>query len=285
VTGDDFGASSAVNSGILEAHRNGVLTTASLMVTGEAWEEAVALARANPNLAVGLHLVLADGRPALDCEEIPHLVDARGRFPASPLRCGLRYQFHRSARRELRREIREQLERFRGTGLALSHVDGHHHLHLHPFVLSLLAEFAAEFRIPAIRLPDEELGITLALDRRNIGTKVAWSWIFRRLRVHGERRLAKAGVRFSDRVYGLLATGRITEEYLLGLIPRIDAKRIELYSHPSRSPAGSGPEELAALVSTRVREALAANGFVLTTYAGAFGPTSPPGAIGAARES
>lgn len=272
VTGDDFGLSRAFNRGIVEAHDRGVLTRASLMVAGEAAGEAVALARSRPDLSVGLHLVAVDGRAALPPREIPRIVDAGGRFRGGPVIAGLRYQFSAPARRQLRREVRAQLERFRDTGLPLSHVDGHHHLHLHPVVLRMLAEMAAEFRIPAVRLPSEELSLALALDGSGAAGKILWSAVFRCLRVNGERRLAEAGVGFDDRVYGLLATGRITEEYLLGLIPRIRADRVELYCHPALALPGeasngeqdSGQREFAALVSRRVRESVASNGFALS---------------------
>jgi hopanoid biosynthesis associated protein HpnK len=244
------------------------------MVTADASEEAVDLARARPGLAVGLHLVVVDGRPALPPGDLPHLVDSAGLLPRRPVRLGLAYQFGRAARSEIAAEIREQLRRFRDTGLTLSHVDGHHHMHLHPVVLETLLALSGEFRIPAIRLPSEELGLALALDASSLPAKVLWSWIFRRLRRHGERRLRAAGVAFCERVYGLLSTGRMTEAYVLGLIPRIDANFAEMYFHPAvalageplNGPPGSGSAELEALVSSRVRDCLAASGFALTSY-------------------
>ena len=277
VTGDDFGSSEAVNRGIAEAHDRGILTRASLMVAGKAAAEAVELAKTRPRLAVGLHLVVVDGPAALPRRQIPNLVDSFGRFRGGPVSAGLRYQFSAAARRELFREIRAQLERFRDTGLPLSHVDGHHHLHLHPVVLRMLASLAREFRIPEIRLPSEELALALALDRGGVPAKVASSAVFRLLRWNGKRRLSRAGIGFSDRVYGLLATGRITEDYLVRLIPSIRAGRVELYCHPAMPPMGgnprrrsqSGPRELAALTSERVREALRNHGFVLSGSAGA----------------
>jgi hopanoid biosynthesis associated protein HpnK len=274
VTGDDFGRSSDVNRAIVEAHERGILTSASLMVAGDATDEAVALARSHPRLAVGLHLVLVDGRGTLAPTEIPHLVDSEGRFRRSPIAAGLVYQFQPSARRELRKEIAAQLEGFRLTGLPLSHVDGHHHLHLHPVVLRMLADLGSQHGIKTIRLPAEELAATLAVDRSDLPTKLLWTLIFTRLRRHGERVLSRAGIDFCDRVYGLLATGRMTESYLLGLIPRIHGDRIELYCHPavgSRSPREEGSSapgscELAALLSAKVREALEARGFALSTF-------------------
>jgi hopanoid biosynthesis associated protein HpnK len=272
ITGDDFGASRAVNRAIVAAYDRGVLTAASLMVTGDAADEAVAFARARPGLAMGLHLVLVDGKAASPPSAIPKLVDAAGRFRGGALVAGLRYQFSRETRRELAREVRAQLQRFVDTGLTLAHVDGHHHQHLHPVVLDALARSARalSLRIPAIRLPSEELGLAQLIDPGHLGENLASHAVCSLLRRHGKRRLAASGVGFSERVYGLLATGRITESYLLALIPRIRAARVEIYCHPADPLPGeraagaptTGPAELRALTSPRVREAIEKAGFV-----------------------
>jgi hopanoid biosynthesis associated protein HpnK len=277
LTGDDFGFSRGVNRAMIEAHERGVLTSASLMVTGDAWEEAADLARSHPRLGVGLHLVVVSGRAVVPPSEIPHLVDDAGRFASSPTRAGLAYQFRPAARSELRREIRAQLERFLGTGLPLSHVDGHLHMHMHPVVMGILAELAAEFRVPAVRLPSEEFGLARLPRPGVLARDLAWSWIFGRLRRHGERRLERAGVGFAERVYGLFATGRLDEGYLLDLLPKITADFSEIYCHPALDLDGDHPNgrqgarELSALTSSRVREAIEAEGFELTTYARAAG--------------
>ena len=263
VTADDFGLSADVNAAVIEGHRDGIVTAASLMIAGAARDEAIALARAHPTLRVGLHLVLVDGKSTLPPEQIPDLVSPEGDFPASPLAAGLRYQFSSRVRRQLALEIAAQLTAFRQTGLVLAHVDGHHHLHLHPVVLSILSGLAAEYGIPAIRLPAEELRTAVALDPRRAARDLVWSGVFRALRRAGERRLRRAGVLFADRVYGLHATGQIDEDYLLRLVPRMRGRRVELYAHPSRSPAGSGLRERAALVSPRVRAAIHSAGFAL----------------------
>ena len=275
VTGDDFGFSRGVNRAIIEAHDSGVLTHASLMVSGSAAAEAVALARSRPDLSVGLHLVVVDGAATLSASEIPRIAGADGRFRGTPVSAGLHYQFSVAARRELAREIRAQLERFRETGLELSHVDGHHHMHLHPVVLKTLVALAREFRIPAIRLPSEELDLALAINPGNVAGKALSSAVFGLLRRHGERRLRSAGITCSERVYGLLETGRVTAPYLLDLVPRIRADRVEIYCHPavaspgepSNGPPGSGAAELSALLSPLVRETIARSGFVLSKLA------------------
>ncbi len=285
VTGDDFGYSDGVNRAVIEAHERGVLTSASLMVTGEAFEEAVRLAHQHPRLAVGLHLVLVSGRSALPARQIPDLVDREGRFSSNVVLAGLRYQLHPKARRQIRLEIRAQLERFSQTGLKLSHVDGHRHMHLPPIVLQTLLELAKEFGIRAIRLPLEEMSTTLRLDREGWLEKAALSATFRLLRrVYAQRLFESAGIRFVDRVYGLLQSGRMTEEYLLGLIPKIQAERVEIYSHlttetdghSSRCHRGASPAQLAALLSDQVRQALVQHGFQLATYSQVNGCTVSP---------
>ncbi|MBW4626208.1 MAG: hopanoid biosynthesis-associated protein HpnK [Brasilonema octagenarum HA4186-MV1] len=274
INGDDFGFSHGVNQAIIKAHKEGVLTSTSLMVTGEAFDKAVDLAQAHPTLGVGLHLVLVCGRAALPPSQIPHLVDDTGNFPYSPEKSGLRYQFNRSTHEELQREIRAQLEKFRSTGLRLSHVDGHLHMHMHPLVLRILVELADEFGIRVIRLPHEELGMNLRLERRNLLTKLVWAAVFGGLRRYGEGLLKSKGIGFAERVYGLLQTGSVTEEYLLGLIPQIEANLVEIYSHPAiviageplNGPSGAGEAELAATLSGQVGKMLTVKGFELTNF-------------------
>ena len=274
INGDDFGFSSGVNRAIIEAHERGVLTSTSLMVTAQAFDEAVALAQAHPKLAVGLHLVLASGKAVLPPEQIPHLVDENGNFSNQLNQTGVRYHLNSGARRELPLEIRAQLEKFRSTGLQLSHVDGHNHIHLNPVVLHILVKLAREFEINVIRLPYEELPLTLSLDRSGFQTKLVESFLSTGLRRYGEGLLKSKGVGFVERVYGWLQSGRMTEPYLLGLIPQIRANLVEIYSHPAFAIAGEptngvlglGPAELDALLSDRVREMLIDNGFELTNY-------------------
>jgi hopanoid biosynthesis associated protein HpnK len=242
------------------------------MVTGEAFEEAVRLARAHPTLAVGIHLVLVDGWSALPPARIPHLVDRLGRFRPGPVVAGFRAQFPPIAASELRQEMRAQLERFRETGLPLSHVDGHHHLHLHPVVLDTLAALAREFGIRTVRLPVEETDLAKACGLRVGPGAGLGSRVFRLLRRQGERLLEPAGVSFHERVYGRLATGRVDEAYLLRLLPRLDAEAVEIYCHPELPADGeangvstaTGVSEFAALTSPAVRRAIVEAGFTLT---------------------
>ena len=141
----------------------------------------------------------------------------------------------------------------------------------------MLAELAGEFQIPAVRLPSEELGTALSLGKVPLPTRLLWSAVFPLLRRSGVRRLRRAGIAHADRVYGLQVTGRLSEQYLIDLLPRISAEWAEVYCHPAldpgdepaNGPPGAGTRELAALLSPRVRDAIVAGGFLLTNSADA----------------
>ncbi len=117
VNADDFGRSAAINQAVIRAHQEGILTTASLMVNEPEAAEAVALAKANPRLGVGLHLALLCGRSALSAAQIPGLVNARGEFSDRPAAVGWRYFSQKQLRPQLHAEIRAQFQKFQATGL------------------------------------------------------------------------------------------------------------------------------------------------------------------------
>ncbi|GIW42229.1 MAG: hydrolase [Candidatus Binatia bacterium] len=288
VSGDDFGMSPGTNAGILEAYRKGILRQASLMVAGDAAEEAVAAALREPGLAVGLHLVLVQGRSALPPYAALPLVDFSGEFPKNPVAAGVRYFFRRSLRDVLRREIRAQLEAFSATGLPLSHVDGHLTIHLHPVVLDVLCDLAPRYGIRAVRVPREPLLEALRFDRRDFPRKLAEGATFRLLGSYARRRLRRAGIFFADRVYGMHQSGRVDERYLLFLSTRLPEGVTELYGHPAYADEGvrrwtptyDREEELRALCSPRVREALESRGVVLSSYADLVGSCLPSAGVG-----
>ncbi|MBV8601489.1 MAG: hopanoid biosynthesis-associated protein HpnK, partial [Candidatus Eremiobacteraeota bacterium] len=155
VTADDFGSSLAVNEAVERGHREGILTSASLMVAGEAAGDAIARARALPSLAVGLHVVVVNGTPVLPPRKVPALVDARGAFSDDLVGAGVRYFFDPAARRQLAAEIRAQFEAFAASGLRLDHANAHNHMHVHPTVLSTIIAVGKDFGLPGVRLPRE----------------------------------------------------------------------------------------------------------------------------------
>ena len=172
VTADDFGANSNVNRAVLRAHRDGILTSASLMVAGQAADEAVSIARDNPSLAVGLHLALSNTKSILPPDQIPDLVDVNGRFLTSDIAAGFRYYFNPRARTQLQMEIAAQFDAFAEYGIPLSHVDGHQHLHVHPSVFPIVIKQAIKCGASGIRLPYEPFTASIMADSSRPGYKL-----------------------------------------------------------------------------------------------------------------
>ncbi|NOT61346.1 MAG: hopanoid biosynthesis-associated protein HpnK [Acidobacteria bacterium] len=274
INADDFGYSSAVNRAVVQAHTQGVLTSASLMVNEAAADEAIALAQAHPTLAVGLHLALVLGRATLPHHEIPHITDAQGRFSDSSPVAGFHYFFSPAARREVRREMRAQFERFAATGLPFSHVDGHTHLHMHPVVFKELIVLCEEFNVRRVRIVKGEMRLSLALDRQRLPIKLLWGVVFNCLGRWCDKQLAGRGFTPPRKVYGLLQTGDMNEQYLRGLLSRMEKTPSEIYAHPLAFDADEreqranpgGTRELAALTSPALHTAIAQAGFRLATY-------------------
>ena len=263
VNADDFGLSNSVNQAVIRAHRNGILTTASLMVNEPGFDEAVKLAKENPRLGVGLHLTLLQGHSALAPEKIPGLVNARGEFSNSPVGVGMKYFFLRGLRDQLRAEIHAQFEKFHATGLPLDHVNGHLHLHLHPVVFKLLMEDTGQLGIRHMRLTRD----CLARSRRLGGGRHAYRYlhtaIYEILSRRARQPLAQRGIKHAQISFGLLQDSRVDEQYILKLLPELPPGDSELYSHPSLDKF---KHEFDALISPRVKELIQARGIELIRY-------------------
>jgi chitin disaccharide deacetylase len=260
VNADDFGVASEVNEAVERAHRDGVLRAASLMVGAPAAEDAVERARRLPSLAVGLHVVLVNGRPVLPAERVPDLIDSNGAFLTDLVRAGFRFFFRPGIRAQLSAEIRAQFDRFAQTGLALDHADAQSHLHVHPTIFRLILQIGRAYGLRAVRIPREPFGGT-----RSIGPWLAL------MRV----RARSAGIVCNDYAFGVKEAGALTEERVLQILRRLPEGVTELFFHPATAPfsgADRGTErfqwtaELAALTSPRVREAIALNGIESITY-------------------
>ncbi len=263
VNADDFGRSASVNQAVIRAHREGILTTTSLMVNEPASAEALALARDNPALGVGLHLTLLCGHSALPPDQIPGLVNARGEFSGNPAGTGWRYFFQRSLREPLRREIHAQFQKFRAARLPLDHVNAHLHLHLHPTVFRILMADAAQLGITHLRLTFDPLRLNLRLASGRYAYRALHAAIFHPLSARARPALARLGIRHTGAVFGLLQNARVDEAYLTRLLPRLPAGDSELYSHPSLEEFKN---EFDALTSPRVLEQVGQLGIRLIRY-------------------
>ena len=265
ITADDFGVSTQVNEAVEQAHREGILTVTSLMVTGAAAVDAVERARANPRLGVGLHVALAETPPALPPSQIPDLVDESGAFRIESLPVALALVARTSVRRQLEAEIEAQFALFEATGLPLDHVNTHKHMHMHPVIAATLLEVGKRHGMEALRAPVEERAF---LAERVTGLDIARPFA-RRV----QRSARKAGVKVPDRVFGLAWSGAMHAERLRGILETLPDGTSEIYLHPATGPYPlSAPgyrydAELAALIDPLAREIVTRKGITLARFA------------------
>ena len=271
VTADDFGASTAVNEAVEQAHTHGILTAASLMVAGEAAEDAIIRARHLPTLGVGLHLVLVEGRPVLPAKDIPDLVDATGHFRTNMALAGASMFFHPAVRRQLAAEIEAQFAAFHATGLPLDHVNAHKHFHLHPTIAGLILSIGRRYGLAAARAPVEPLDLLARIEPvpRTLAGRIAAPYAR-----SVARRFRHAGLVVPDRVLGLAWSGHMTRDRVAALIEILPPGLTELYCHPATDDTypGSAPgyayrAELAALTDPAVKELISQRNIRLGRFA------------------
>jgi chitin disaccharide deacetylase len=263
VNADDFGRSHAINQAVIRAHREGILTTASLMVNEAAAEEAVAMARENPGLGVGLHLALVCGRSALPPSAIPDLVNAQSQFTNNPVAAGFRYFFSASCRAQLRDEITAQFEKFRATALPLDHVNGHLHLHLHPAVFKILCDNASAWNIRAMRLTRDPFFLNARLASGRWFYRLSHAAIHCLLSARARPVLERQNIRHTGAVFGLLQNALVDDSYVTRLLPVLPPGDSELYSHPSLDQFKN---EFDALVNPSTRALVRQLGIQLIRY-------------------
>ena len=257
---DDLGLATETNEAIERSHREGALTSASLMVGEAGFEEGLRVARANPGMAVGLHLTLTDGAPVLPAARIPSLTQPNGRFRNDMAALGLLLVLSPAAKAELAAEVAAQMERFTQTGLICDHVNAHKHYHLHPLIAAALMQAAAGAGVRCIRLPWELGALVRSADATSARTA---EWALKPWCATLRKRALNWNLLAPDQVLGLAWSGHFTAERLLAALPLLPHGVTELYFHPAT--AGDFPgsaegyayaKELAALTDPRVMAAL-----------------------------
>lgn len=262
VNADDFGFTPDVNEGIVEAHRDGILTAATLMANGEAFEDAVRRTAAVPSLDIGCHLTLIGGRSLL--------------APNKPLPASVSDLLMAIVSRQIAiyDELAAQVRKIQAAGIVPTHLDTHKHTHLAPWVLDAVARLSQEFGIPWVRRPFD-LPITAASGEAPL-LKRATSGALETLRGRFHRALSKRSCRTTDHFAGFQLTGRFRTGELVQLIRALPEGSTELMCHPGRCGPSlrnaptrlkeSREEELLALTSPEARQALADSQVQLVNY-------------------
>jgi chitin disaccharide deacetylase len=273
IHGDDLGISDSVNLGIAEAHRCGVLTSASIMAVGAAFDGAVEICRALPSLDIGVHLTLIEERPLLPATTVPTLIDARNRFPASAFVFAYRYFRGQVDLGEIHRELDAQIRRVFDAGLAVSHLDSHQHIHMLPGVFDITVRLAREYAIPALRIPQERLSLTL------VGRAPSLSRVAQQRALSGFCALASGRIgdlQRTDHFAGFLFGGAMNRGNLRTVLHSLPPTGCaEIMCHPSAHSLDAeyahwgydGAAELEALVDPDLPSLLEQLGFARSTYA------------------
>lgn len=249
VNADDFGFTRGVNAGIVRAFKSGIVTSTTIMANGEAFEDAVSLARANPGLGVGCHLAVVGGRPVASPFEIPSLVDRNGALPATLTKLVIKIARGQVPTEEIAREFRAQVLRVAGSGIKITHLDSHKHSATHPRVMEALARVATEFGIKCVRNPFE------SVFAGRLDSQPTWAYLkqfalsaaIAPAAIEFTRIALGRGLKTPDRFFGVKLTGLLDTAAIRRMMESLREGTAELMCHP-----GINDEDLAK-AHTRLR--------------------------------
>ena len=282
VNADDLGWTEGVNRGIAEAHRKGLVTSASLLANGRAYESALRVASANLELGVGVHLNLSDGPPTANPEEVHGLLDEAGNLQNSPESLLLRIASRTLELDEVEREWDAQIQKVRNSEIQPTHLDGHKHVQMLPGLFEIALRLAKKHRIRAIRVSHEESSLRAALSS---GAEQKTSVVLKQgVQARGLKLLARdardmvdhAGLVTTDYFCGIAQTGVLTLEGVERLLENLPEGTTELMCHPGYADEelrrtgtrlqNSRQTELQILTDTRIRKLVASRGIRLISY-------------------
>jgi hopanoid biosynthesis associated protein HpnK len=282
VNADDFGWTEGVNRGIVEAFRNGIVTSTSLLANGLAFASGVATAKSAPGLAVGVHLNLSDGAPVADRESVPNLLNDEGLFTAGPESLLLRRARRGLPLNEVEAEWDAQIQKVRDAGIAPTHLDGHKHVHMLPGLFEIALRLAKRHDIGAIRVSLEASSLRAALSAGN--KKRAGLVLKQGVQARGLKLLARdareqaerAGIATADYFCGIAQTGQLTLAGVTQFLKSLPEGITELMCHPGYADAAlqktatrlqhSRQTELDILTNTEIRNLVASQGIRLIDY-------------------
>ena len=270
VTADDFGFSKSINRGIIRVFKDGILTSIHLMPAASEFQDALAQASQAGVKEMGAHLCLTGAAPVTNPNKIPTLVADNARLPEGYGRIVSGLVFKKINLQEIRLELKNQLERIKNSGIKISSLSSHEHLHMLPDILNIFVELAKEYKIPGIRYPRQDK-LSGAITIKKLYKRCVLAYFQKKMGVV----LKKSGLAYTDNFFGLLDSGNLEEETLIRLLGSLGQGCTELVTHPGflspelirESPFHLNCEkELAALTSDRVKKLIADLNIKLVTF-------------------
>lgn len=279
VNADDFGFTRGVNAGIVRAYRTGIVTSTTIMANGDAFEDAIELARANPGLGVGCHLVAVGGRPVAQSSEISPLLDGDGALPPTLMQLVIRIARRPIVAEVLVREFRSQLQRVIGAGIEPTHVDTHKHSHTHPQVMKALCRVIGEFGIKRVRNPFERIVTNSRLSNFSNFAYLKQSGLSAAIQPGAlmfKRFVREHDLKTPERFFGVKMTGMLDSAAIQRIMENLGGGTSELMCHPGvcddelergRTRLKHERElELEALCDTSLRRVAEEQGIELINY-------------------
>jgi chitin disaccharide deacetylase len=272
VNADDCALHPAVNQAVIQAHQEGILTSCSILAGAAAFDDAVIRLKAVPSLGVGVHLCLVDQSPVLPPSDIPSLVDRTGRLPRSYSKFILKSCLMRMKPDEIRRELFAQVAKVVDSGLKITHLDGHQHLHILPGIVPIVADIGRAFGIRCIRVPKENLTIKAAQPSCTRNLQRLW---LNSISTKALDSFAREGLISTDHFFGFSYGGNLNEKIWNELIPILPFGSTEVMSHPGIDNAilskATGwnyhwADEFRALCRPELKASLNAHGIRLINY-------------------
>ncbi|HZS28648.1 MAG TPA: ChbG/HpnK family deacetylase [Candidatus Angelobacter sp.] len=278
INADDFGLTAGVNRAIAEANRCGVLTSATMMANARAFAEAAVLAKSQPRLKTGCHVVLIDGDPV--SANLPSLTNGSSRFRTSLKQFAVAAVRRQISVDEIQQEAEAQIRKIQSQGITLTHIDSHKHTHMFPYVLRPVLRAAKACGIRAVRNPFEPLRAwphSAVLGTPALWLRSAGVTAFQMFAGDFRRAIKEEGMLSTDGTVGIAATGKLDQKMLLRILAALPEGTWELVCHPGYSDADlqaagtrlttSRETELAALISNETKDALARQKIELISYA------------------
>lgn len=278
INADDFGLTAGVNRAIAEANRSGVLTSATMMANTRAFAEAAVMAKSQPSLKTGCHIVLIDGDPV--SANLPSLTNGSSRFRNSLKQFAVAAVRRQISADEIQQEAEAQICKIQSQGITLTHIDSHKHTHMFPHVLRPVLRAAKACGIRAVRNPFEPLRAwphSTVLGTPALWLRSAGVTAFQMFAGEFRRAIKEEGMLSSDGTVGIAATGKLDQKMLLRILAALPEGTWELVCHPGYSDAdlqaagtrltASRETELAALISSETKDALARQKIELISYA------------------
>jgi len=224
VTADDVGIHRGMTLGAVRAHRDGIVTACSVAGAGLELAHAAALLRDCPTLDTGVHLMLTGGRPVSAPARIPSLLTRTGSFPSGYPAFLARYALQRIASPEVAIELRAQIERVIASGIAVTHLNGHQHLHVLPDIFDVVVALAVEFDVPYVRIPRDRGGDAGWIRRRSVA-------LLSRVAAAAAVKARAAGLLVNDAAIGVESAGHLSTPQIHRLLSHVDGLT-ELVVHP-----------------------------------------------------